>query len=149
MEIPSILVLILGAAIGGAVPNVPSWQAAYNQYSVGGVLAEMVTPAGGFGKFVAMILALSVIGNIAVSMYSISLNIQMFHPILTENPRSIFSVITTAVLIPVSIQAAKSFNSLENFLGIISYWSASFMTIMMAEFVWFRKRNYETYDHGI
>ena len=81
MVIPTILLLILGAAIGGAVPNVPEWQAAYDKDSVGGVLAEMLTPAHGFGKFIVVILALSVIGNIAVSMYSISLNIQMFHPI--------------------------------------------------------------------
>lgn len=150
MVIPTILLLILGAAIGGAVPNVPEWQAAYDKDSVGGVLAEMLTPAHGFGKFIVVILALSVIGNIAVSMYSISLNIQMFHPIFRHVPRSIFSVITTAVLIPVSIKAATSFfESLENFLGIISYWSASFVAIMMVEFVWFRKMDYETYDHAI
>jgi purine-cytosine permease-like protein len=150
MVIPTILLLILGAAIGGAVPNVPTWEAAYAKDSVGGVLAEMLTPAHGFGKFIVVVLALSVIGNIAVSMYSISLNIQMFHPIFTQIPRSIFSVVTTAVLIPVSIKAATSFfESLENFLGIISYWSASFVAIMMTEFVWFRKMDYATYDHSI
>lgn len=150
MSVPTILLLVLGAAIGGAVPNVPEWSAAYDKDSVGGVLAEMLTPAGGFGKFVVVILALSVIGNIAVSMYSISLNIQMFHPFFIRVPRSIFSVITTAVLIPVSIQAAKSFfDSLENFLGIISYWSASFVAIMVTEFIWFRKSDYSTYDHKI
>jgi purine-cytosine permease-like protein len=45
MVIPTILLLILGAAIGGAVPNVPAWEAAYAKDSVGGVLAEMLTPA--------------------------------------------------------------------------------------------------------
>jgi purine-cytosine permease-like protein len=150
MAAPSVLLLVLGAAIGGAVPNVPEWSAAYDKDSVGGVLAEMLTPARGFGKFIVVILALSVIGNIAVSMYSISLNIQMFHPFFTRVPRSIFSVITTVVLIPVSIQAAKSFfESLENFLGIISYWSASFVAIMMTEFIWFRKSDYSTYDPKI
>ena len=150
MAVPSILLLILGAAIGGAVPNVPTWSAAYEKDSVGGVLAEMLTPADGFGKFIVVILALSVVGNIAVSMYSISLNIQMFHPFFTQVPRPIFSIITTAILIPVSIQAARSFfNSLENFLGIISYWSASFVAIMMTEFIWFRKSDYSTYDPRI
>lgn len=150
MAIPSILLLILGAAIGGAVPSVPEWSAAYDKNSVGGILAEMLAPAGGFGKFVVVILALSVIGNIAISMYSISLNIQMFAPFLKEVPRSIFSIITTAVLIPVSIKAAESFfDSLENFLGIISYWSASFVAVMIVEFVWFRKMDYSTYDHEV
>jgi hypothetical protein len=44
---PSILLLTLGAAIGGALPNVPSWQTAYASLGTGGVLAEMLEPAGG------------------------------------------------------------------------------------------------------
>jgi purine-cytosine permease-like protein len=148
--IPTILLMVLGAAIGGAVPNVPSWAEAYELYSVGGVLAQMLTPAGGFGKFVVVILAFSVIGNIGLSMYSIALNIQMFLPVLVKVPRSVFSIIVTAILIPVSIEAAKKFFvSLENFLGIISYWSASFVSIMIVEFVYFRKMAESTYDPAI
>ncbi|OBT56320.1 hypothetical protein VE04_02846 [Pseudogymnoascus sp. 24MN13] len=150
MAIPSILLLILGAAIGGAIPNVPEWDAANLANSVGGVVTAMLSPAGGFGKFVAVILALSVIGNIAISMYSIALNMQMFLPILTRAPRAAFSIITTAVLIPVSIEAAHSFfASLENFLGIISYWSASYVAIMIVEFAFIRKGDYMSYDHTI
>jgi purine-cytosine permease-like protein len=150
MVIPTILLLILGAAIGGAVPNVPEWADAYAANSVGGVVTAMLTPAGGFGKFVAVILALSVIGNIAISMYSIALNIQMFLPILTQVPRAAFSIIVTAVLIPVSIEAAQNFfASLENFLGIISYWSAAFVAIMIIEFAYIRKGDYSSYDHSI
>ena len=150
MVVPTIPLLILGAAIGGAVPNVPEWDAANIANSAGGVVTAMLSPAGGFGKFVAVILALSVIGNIAISMYSIALNIQMFLPILTRAPRAAFSIITTAVLIPVSIEAAHNFfTSLENFLGVIGYWSASFVAIMIVEFVYIRKSDYATYDHLI
>ncbi|RDW80195.1 hypothetical protein BP6252_04833 [Coleophoma cylindrospora] len=147
MVVPSILLLVLGAAIGGAVPNVPSWSAAYEVNSVGGVLAEMLTPAKGFGKFIVVLLALSVVGNISLSMYSISLNIQMLFPWLLKVPRAVFTVITTAIIIPVSMKAANSFfNSLENFLGVISYWSAAFVAIMMVEFLVFRKGDYASYD---
>lgn len=115
-------------------------------------MAEMLKPAGGFGKFVVVILAFSVIGNIGLSMYSVALNLQMFPflPFLTKVPRSVFSIIVTAILIPVSIEAAKKFfESLENFLGIISYWSASFVGIMVVEFVWFRRMDESTYDPAI
>ena len=44
---PSILLLILGSAIGGALPNVPAWKAAYASLGTGGVLAEMLKTAGG------------------------------------------------------------------------------------------------------
>ncbi|KAI9742636.1 MAG: hypothetical protein M1818_003777 [Claussenomyces sp. TS43310] len=150
MATPTILLLILGAAIGGAVPNVPEWSAAYEVNSTGGVLTAMLSPAGGFGKFVAVLLALSVIGNIGISMYSISLNIQMLLPILTRVPRPLFSLLTTAILIPVSIAAARNFfNSLENFLGVISYWSASFVAIMLVECCVFRRGDARSYDPAI
>lgn len=51
--------MILGAAIGGAVPNVPSWSAGYETNSASGVLAAMLHPAGGFGQFVTVLLAVS------------------------------------------------------------------------------------------
>lgn len=150
MVLPTIPLLILGAAIGGAIPNVPDWDAANTANSVGGVVTAMLSPAGGFGKFIAVILALSVIGNIAVSMYSIALNMQMFLPILTRVPRAAFSIITTGVLIGVAIDAAHNFlTSLENFLGIISYWSASFVAIMVVECAVIRKGDYTTFDHAI
>lgn len=83
----------------------------------------MLRPAGGFGKFIAVLLAFSLIGNVSASMYSVNLNWQILVPWFAHLPRIIFSVITTAVMIPVSITAANDFfESLENFLGIVSYW---------------------------
>lgn len=64
---PSVPLLILGAAMGGAVPVVTGWAEAYESYGTGGVMAAMLEPAGGFGKFVLVLLALSVIGNIGIS----------------------------------------------------------------------------------
>lgn len=142
--------MVLGAAIGGAIPNVPSWNAAYEATSAGGVLGAMLEPAGGFGKFMLVLLAFSVIGNIAGSVYSISLNFQIIIPALVRVPRAVFAVITTAVVIPVSIKAAQSFfASLENFIGIVCYWSASYCAIILLEYIVFRKQNPLSYDHAI
>lgn len=122
-SLPTIILMILGAAIGGAVPNVPSWQKAYDVDSSGGVLAAMLQPAGGFGKFITVILAFSLIGNVGASMYTVTLNFQVLLPFLIRVPRVIWAAVTTAIVIPVAIRAAASFfASLENFLGIISYW---------------------------
>jgi len=142
--------MVLGAAIGGAVPNVPSWSKAYDVDSVGGVLAAMLEPAGGFGKFLVVVLAFSILGNIAGTMYSITLNFQLLIPWLARVPRFVYSIVITAVIIPVSIFAAKSFfNSLENFLGVIGYWSAAFVAIVSIEHALFRHSNHSTYDHAI
>lgn len=141
--------MVLGAAIGGAVPNIPSWQEAYDRDSAGGVLAAMLSPAGGFGKFIVVVLAFSIIGNIAASLYSISLNFQILLPrvLVAHVPRALFAIVITAVIIPVSIKAASSFfDSLENFLGIISYWSAAFVAVVLVEHLLFRKRDCFSYN---
>jgi len=148
--LPSVPLLILGAAIGGAVPNVESWSAAYGVSGVGGVVYEMLTPAGGFGKFIVVLLALSVIGNIAISMYSVALNLQMLLPFFAKIPRYVFIVITMAIMIPFAVKAAEEWEeSLTNFLAIIGYWAGCFDAVLIEELVVFRRLDYSTYDHGI
>lgn len=150
MFLPSVPLLILGAAIGGAVPNVPSWTTAYTDLGIGGVMYEMLTPAGGFGKFVLVLLALSVIGNIAISMYSVALNLQMLLPFFARIHRFIFIVACFAVMIPCSIRAAEAWEeSLENFLALIGYWAGCFDAVLVEELVVFRKMDYGSYDHAI
>ena len=148
--LPSVPLLILGAAIGGAVPNVPAWNEAYQVTGIGGVVSEMLSPAGGFGKFVIVMLALSVIGNIAISMYSVSLNLQMLLPFFTKIHRLFFILVTMALMIPFAIKAAEAWEeSLMNFLSVIGYWAGCFDAVLITELVIFRKMDYSTYDHAV
>jgi len=141
--------MVLGAAIGGAIPNVPAWEEGYQTTNVGGVLASMLAPARGFGKFVVVVLAFTLLGNVAGTMYAITLNFQTLVPWLLRVPRYVFSVVVTAVVIPVSIYAARDFFvNLENFVALIAYWSASFVAIVVVEDVVFKKRRYALYDHA-
>lgn len=147
--IPSVPLLVLGAAIGGAVPNVPSWAVAYDNLGIGGVMYEMLAPAGGFGKFILVLLALSVIGNIAISMYSVALNLQMLLPFFARIHRFVFILATFAVMIPCSVRAAEAWEeSLENFLALIGYWAGCFDAVLIGELVIFRKMDYGSYDHA-
>jgi hypothetical protein len=57
----------------------------------------MLRPTGNFGKFLTVLLSLSVTGNIAATFYSVSLNIQVFIPWLVIVPRYVFSLLATAV----------------------------------------------------
>ncbi|KAH8663566.1 purine-cytosine permease FCY22 [Tricladium varicosporioides] len=148
--IPTIILMILGAAIGASVPNVQSWNEGYNAYSAGGVLEAMLRPASGFGKFVVVLLAFSLIGNIASSMYTISLNFQALATPAALIPRTIYAIITTIIMIPTAIKASESFfSSLENFLGIVSYWPGAFAAIICIEHFYFRRSDISTYDHAI
>jgi NCS1 nucleoside transporter family len=146
LALPTILLMTLGAAMGGATPNVPDWQAGYDVNSASGVLAAMLHPAGGFGRFVTVILGFSMLGNLAATMYSITLNLQMLVPWLFRIPRVLFSIIITGVIIGVAIEAAKSFFvNLENFLGVIGYWSAAFIGIVLTEHLLFRRGSFISY----
>jgi NCS1 nucleoside transporter family len=146
LALPTVLLMTLGAAMGGATPNMPDWQAGYDTNAASGVLAAMLHPAGGFGRFVTVVLGFSMLGNLAATMYSITLNLQMLVPWLFRVPRVVFSIVITGIVIGVAVEAAKSFFiNLENFLGVIGYWSAAFIGIVLVEHLLFRRGSFIAY----
>ncbi|EMD87230.1 hypothetical protein COCC4DRAFT_65532 [Bipolaris maydis ATCC 48331] len=146
LALPTVLLMTLGAAMGGATPNVPSWQAGYEANAASGVLAAMLHPAGGFGRFVTVVLAFSMLGNLSATMYSVTLNLQMLVPWLFRVPRIVFSIVITGIVIGVAVEASKSFFlNLENFIGVIGYWSAAFIGIVLVEHVLFRGGSFAAY----
>ncbi|KAH7327733.1 permease for cytosine/purines, uracil, thiamine, allantoin-domain-containing protein [Stachybotrys elegans] len=148
--IPTVLLMTLGAAIAGAIPNNPSWWLAYEVNLVGGVLRAMLSRAGGFGDFVVVVLSLTLLGNTAGTMYAITLNFQTLVPWLIRVPRYGFAIVVTAIVIPVSIRVADGFLlNLENFVALIGYWSAAFVGILATEHLVFRRGDYASYDAAI
>ncbi|PHH59547.1 hypothetical protein CDD81_2878 [Ophiocordyceps australis] len=146
--IPTVLLMTLGAAIAGAIPNNPDWEQRYEKNLVGGALAGMLASVGGFGKFIVVLLSLSLLGNTCGTFYAITLNFQTLIPWLTRVPRPVFSIVVTAIVIPVAIRAVTDFFvNLENLIALIGYWSAAFVGIVATEHVVFRRGSYESYDH--
>ncbi|KAJ3497919.1 hypothetical protein NLG97_g1537 [Lecanicillium saksenae] len=146
---PTILLMTLGAAIAGAIPNNPVWQEQYDKYLVGGALSAMLAPAGGFGKFVLVILSLTLLGNTCGTFYSITLNFQTLLPFLFRWPRYVFSIIIAVIIVAVSITAVNNFfESIENVVSLIGYWSSQFCAIVIVEDVVFRRRDPAAYDHS-
>lgn len=90
------------------------------------------------------------VGNLSATMYSITLNFQMFVPWMFRIPRYIFSIVITAIVIGVAVEAAKKFFvNLENFLGLIGYWSAAFIGIVLTDHMFFRGRNFNSYTEDV
>ncbi|KAJ7211383.1 permease for cytosine/purines, uracil, thiamine, allantoin-domain-containing protein [Mycena pura] len=145
--LPTVALQCFGALIGACLANVPAWEAGYESGNVGGILNAMLSPAKGFGKFLTVLLALSVMGNVAATFYSVSLNMQVLMPILVLVPRYVFSILVTCIVIPLSIVGAHSFYStLSNFLGLIGYWASAFIAIVLEEHFIIRKGNATLYD---
>ncbi|KAG6812526.1 hypothetical protein H0H92_002417 [Tricholoma furcatifolium] len=114
----------LGAAFAVAASSVPAWNAGYAGGNVGGLLEAMLQPAKGFGKFLTV-----------------------FIPPLVVVPRYVFSILATAIVIPVAVVGStKFYDALTNFLGIIGYWASSFAGIILMEHHVFRKNNPQNYD---
>lgn len=62
---------MLGAAFAIAASSVPSYAAGFdNGNNVGGLVAAILAPVGGFGKFLLVLLALSVPSACAPTMYT-------------------------------------------------------------------------------
>ncbi|KAF7969611.1 hypothetical protein HWV62_26857 [Athelia sp. TMB] len=146
--LPIISLQCLGAAIAINAPLVPAWEAGFgDSQNIGGLLAAMLKPTGGFGKFLTFLLSLSVTGNIAATFYSISLNIQVFVPWLVVVPRYVFSVLATAVVMALAIVGSHRFYAtLTNFLGLIGYWASAYGAIILIEHFVFRRNNFASYD---
>lgn len=90
-----------------------------------------------------VVLALSVVGNMSISIYAVALNLQMLLPIFTKIPRIVFIFVTMAIMIPMAIYAAAEWEtSLENFLSIIGYWAGCFDAILIEEMVIFRRMDF-------
>ncbi|KAJ6588794.1 permease for cytosine/purines, uracil, thiamine, allantoin-domain-containing protein [Mycena capillaripes] len=138
LVLPTVALQCFGALIGACLPAVPAR---------GGFLNAMLSPAKGFGKFLTVLLALSVMGNVAATFYSISLNMQVLMPILVVVPRYVFSILATCIVIPLSIVGAHSFyTTLSNFLGLIGYWASAFIAIVLEEHFIFRKGDAALYN---
>ncbi|KAI6045332.1 permease for cytosine/purines, uracil, thiamine, allantoin-domain-containing protein [Pisolithus marmoratus] len=146
--VPIIVLECLGAAAVMASPNVPSWNEGYGTAgNIGGLLDAMLSPLGGFGKFLTVMLSLSVTANIACTLYSMCFNFQVLVPSFSRVPRYVFSIIGTAISLPLSIIGAHRFyTTLTDFLSLIGYWASAYGAILIVEHHCFRKGDFHSYD---
>ena len=62
---------MIGAAFAAAAPSVPSWSTGFKDGNdMGGLIAAVLAPAGGFGKFLLVLMAVSTSSTCAPTIYS-------------------------------------------------------------------------------
>ncbi|KDQ13663.1 hypothetical protein BOTBODRAFT_55910 [Botryobasidium botryosum FD-172 SS1] len=141
---------IIGAVFAAALPSHPTWQAGYGDGNLAGLLHAILLPAGQrFTRFLLVMLAISVTGDMAPSMYSFAFSFQTFIPFdfIVRIPRYFFSVLVTGIIIPLSIVAARRFyTALSNFLGLIGYSSAIVGAILFTEHIVSRRATFANYN---
>jgi NCS1 nucleoside transporter family len=142
--VPLIFTQFLGIAvmsatdIGDGVHN--KYMEGYNASSNGGLLAAVLDPLGGFGKFCLVILALSIIANNCPNIYSVSLTLQVLGRFTQRVPRFIWTFLASCVSLAIAIPGYSHFEVvLENFMSLIAYWLAIYSGIAIADHFVFRR----------
>ncbi|KAH7882405.1 cytosine-purine permease, partial [Phlebopus sp. FC_14] len=139
--IPSITTHVLGVAFAAAAPSVPVWNAGFqDSTSVGGLFYGVLTPTGGFGKFLTVLVALSTPSACAPTMYSFSTSFMAIASWFSLVPRWVYIILSEVVLIPVAIVGAKKFyTTFVDILSLVGYWTAIFSAIVFTDHVLFRR----------
>jgi purine-cytosine permease-like protein len=89
---------IVGATFTAAAAYVPAWNAGLNgPNSAGGLIAAVLEPTGGFGKFLLVLLCLTMPSGAAPTMYTACTSFMSIAPIFARIPRFIFAIISTAM----------------------------------------------------
>ncbi|GAB1214067.1 hypothetical protein ATERTT37_003224, partial [Aspergillus terreus] len=144
--VPSVLVQSLGAALYTGTVTSAAWGTAYQSSGVGGLLKMALEPAGGFGKFLMVLAALSAIPNNIPNNYSFALHAQNFGPWAARIPRIVLVTFGFVAAIIVGCCAAVYFeDTLQTFLSVIGYWTVIHITLVAEEHVFFR-RGWTGYD---
>lgn len=102
-------------------------------------IMEILSPLGGFGKFLQVVFTFTTISANVPNTYSASLSIQALWRPFERVPRALWTIFVAALWIVGACFGEESFGSvLQDLLGLLSYWTAFFTTIMVWEFAWFR-----------
>jgi NCS1 nucleoside transporter family len=146
--IPCVLLETLGMAFTTGIASVASWNAGFGSNGdVGGLLSAVVSPLGGFGKFLLALLALSIIANNIPNDYSLGLSVQVFGKAFQKVKRYIWTLIGAVIYIAIAIIGSANFAAtLQSFLLDVGYWLGAYAIILILEHFVFRHGQYDVDD---
>src|SRR6266852_3061494 len=134
--VPCVLLETLGMAF-------TSWKA----LGGGDLLAAVASPLGGFGTFLVVLLALSVIANNIPNDYSLGLSMQVLGKAFQRVKRYVWTLIGAVVYVAIALPVASNFNqTLTSFLLLIAYWLGPWAIILIIEHFVFRHGRYNVDD---
>lgn len=91
---------MLGATFAAVALSgtVPAWQTGFDSGSnVGGLFEAVLSPAGGFGKFMTALCALTIPSACAPTMYTFSSSLMTISYYFARVPRYVYALISAAM----------------------------------------------------
>lgn len=138
--IPTTFGAIIGMLIGNAAVGDSIWSEVYSNRSLGGLLNVVFERWGNFGKFLVVILWLSLITNNIINNYSSALAVQLLDDWAYRHlSRWFIVIIIFAITLICSLVGKDHFSEiLSNFLPMLGYWISIYFTLLIEENVIFR-----------
>ncbi|KAI4177264.1 MAG: hypothetical protein LQ346_007721 [Caloplaca aetnensis] len=137
----------IGIGLASGIAAIPAYEAAYETSQGALIVAgftESTTPSNfntGFGKFLAVVVALGLIGNLAPPTYSSGIDFQVLGKNFQKIPRVVWNsvgvIIYTACALAGRDHLAEIFT---NFLALMGYWVIIWLAITVEEQFFFRSR---------
>ncbi|GME98922.1 unnamed protein product [Ambrosiozyma monospora] len=126
--------------IGNAAVGNGYWYETYENDSMGGLLNTVFGEWHGFGKFLLIILWLSLITNNTINTYSSALSVQLIDRWFFKHfPRWLIVVVIFVITLICSMVGRNKFSTiLSNFLPMLGYWISIYFTLILEENVIFR-----------
>ena len=89
---------MLGAAFAASAPVVPAWREGLGDGSnAGGLTGAILAEAGGFGKFMTVVLALSTSAACIQTMYTFGNSLMTVWPVFARVPRYVYGFVATGM----------------------------------------------------
>lgn len=139
LTVSFVFVNLLGVGLASGIANTPAWSDAYN-VSSGALILAGYDGLGGFGKFCAVIVALGLGSNLIPSAYAAALDFQVLGSAWKAIPRYVWTTIVGVIYFVCAIAGRDHlFLIFQNFLALMGYWLAIFVTIVLEEHTIFRR----------
>jgi NCS1 nucleoside transporter family len=142
--VPCVLLETLGMAFTTFGP----WATKFSNGLVGDLLAAVVSPLGGFGTLILVLLALSVVANNVPNDYSLGLSVQVFGKPFQRVKRYVWTLIGAVIYVVIALllNSANFAHILTDYLLIIAYWLGPWAIILILEHFVFRRGRYNVDD---
>lgn len=90
----------LGAVLAAGAYVVPSWKVGLGPDSnVGGLIAAVLSPLGGFGKFLIVLLVLTIPSGTNPTLYTVCTSFMAISPSLAKVPRFVIALFAIAMYV--------------------------------------------------
>ncbi|CCK71188.1 Tpn1p KNAG_0G01300 [Huiozyma naganishii CBS 8797] len=138
--VPTLFVGVLGLLLSSAAVSYEPWQASYDKHGMGGLLWSGFSRWGGFGRFLVVVLLLSLVSNNIINTYSAAFSIQLSSVHAARIPRWFWCIVCTAVYFVAALVGRNHFSTiLGNFLPMIGYWLSMYFMLLLEENELFRR----------